>query len=511
MRRTSRPRCVSVLAASLLSGCTAGPSGTDSGAAGVADPDQLVLAWGDLHAHSAWSFDGCEYADARCAHDAEGPAAGFYEQAAAAGLDFAALTDHAEATTYAWGPDELHDEGGEAEVWPGQQAIAQAADGGPVLPVLGYEWTANIDDPAWDGPGSHRTVLLSGLSACDAWRVAGEGFPDGEHRPERGDRIYVQGDVLLERALPALHARLAAASAAEGCQPMRWLSFAHHSAYTVPQATDWSLPGNAPLGEPAVEIYSEHGSSECLDPTAEGCAWQRNDAQGYLPAGSVQAALDAGYRLGFLAGTDSHDAHPGSIADGPSHVAHWTEGVEDPEEQFGPGGLTGALLDAPLSRDALFDAIEARRTVASSGPRPELVAWAEDGGGRRYPAGATIPRDALPATLHLELGALDPAGTLLDQDVAEVWVEQLGPGGELLETQTGQGFSADWEPRGGDRYTYLRVRWKRAGGAGLDEERLWVSPWFTDAASCSSIGPRAGSIWALPTLLWVLGLRRRRR
>ncbi|RME25723.1 MAG: DUF3604 domain-containing protein, partial [Deltaproteobacteria bacterium] len=499
-----------VAAVSLLVGCAAGSDGADSGAAGAVDPEGLVLAWGDLHAHSAWSFDGCEHPDARCTHDADGPAAGFYDAAAAAGLDFAALTDHAEATTYAWGPDELHAEGGEADVWSGQQAMVRAAEGGPVLPVLGYEWTANADDSTGDGPGTHRTVLLGGLSACDAWRVAGQRFPGGEHRPERGDRVYLQDDVVVEGLLSALHARLDAAEAAEGCQAMRWLTFAHHPAYTVPQATDWSEPDNAPVGEAVVEIYSEHGSSECLDPAAEGCDWQVNDAQGYLSAGAVQAALDEGYRLGFVAGTDAHDARPGSVADGPSHVAHWREGVAAPERQFGGGGLTGVLLAAPLSRDALFDAIEARRTIATSGPRPALVAWAEDAAGGRYPVGAVIPRDRMPATLVLELGPLDAAGTLRDDEVGEVWIERIGEGGRLEEAEPGSRFSTTWDPGRRETWTYLRVRWLRAGGEGLDEERLWLSPWFTTSAGCSSAGA-GGGIVGLPLWLLVATRRRRRR
>ncbi|NOY27322.1 MAG: hypothetical protein GXP62_15755, partial [Oligoflexia bacterium] len=100
-----------------------------------------------------------------------------------------------------------------------------------------------------------------------------------------------------------------------------------------------------------MEIYSEHGSSECWDDSLEGCGWAFNTAQGYHPQGSIQAALDHGYQLGFVAGTDSHDGRPGSIEDGPSHVAHWRDGLEGgPQVQFTGGGVTGLLVTQPLDR-----------------------------------------------------------------------------------------------------------------------------------------------------------------
>ena len=41
----------------------------------------LVWVWGDLHAHSNWSYDGCEDPAALCAARGEAPAADFFQAA----------------------------------------------------------------------------------------------------------------------------------------------------------------------------------------------------------------------------------------------------------------------------------------------------------------------------------------------------------------------------------------------------------------------------------------------
>lgn len=464
------------------------------------DPAELDLAWGDLHAHSAWSYDGCEEPDQLCTHSSTLPAEAFFAAAAEAGLDFAALTDHAEADLYTWQADALHEQGGAEAVWEGQQAAVLAAEGGPVLPVLGFEWTA-LQGPEEDAPGGHRTVLLEDPAACAAYRVAGRSLPDEGWVPDQGERRFDQDPDRVVETLPAaLWASLDAAGSYQGCSPSRWVAFAHHPAYANPQEVDWGDPANTPHGEGLVELYSEHGSSECADAQGPGCAWMLNTAQAWSPDGSVHAALDRGYGLGFTAGTDGHDSRPGSLADGPSHVAHWAEG-DGPEQHFGPGGLTGVLVQGPLDRPALFDGLLARRTVATSGPRPALQVWAEGDSGTRYNPGALVPREELPLALHLELGALAPAGTLAEDQVGAVVIEQLGRGGLLLDSEDGPSFTGEWSERG---WTYLRVRWERAAGEGLDEERLWISPWFVEGA-CATAPAGGGLVLLLP----LLALRRR--
>ncbi len=66
---------------------------------------------------------------------------------------------------------------------------------------------------------------------------------------------------------------------------------------------------------------------------------------------SVRAGLDYGYRFGFTGGTDNHQAEAGN-----------------PEL----GGITGVYAES-LTREAIFDALLARRTFATSGPRMILT------------------------------------------------------------------------------------------------------------------------------------------
>ncbi len=465
----------------------------------AAEPPEGRWVWGDPHAHSGWSYDGCEDEAALCAPRGEEPATDFFVEAEASGLDFAALSDHAEAD--AWAPDGA--DGERWEVWEEQAAAVRATQGGAVLPLLGYEWTA-FRSPTRTGAsrGSHRTVLLGDDDPCVARRVSGFLFDEGEVIAPDGLAVYLQTDGEYAEEVGELWDALDAAE--ESCGPTRWISFAHHSAYSNPQETDWSVSENRPDREFLVEMASEHGSSECVDPDAEGCDWRRNDVQGYTPDGSVQAALDRGFVLGFVGGTDSHDARPGSLDDGPGPVGHLDDGV--PRVQFASGAITGAWLadGESLTTDTLFDALEARRTLVSTGPRPDLRVWAEGEDGHIWLPGEEIPRRALPVTLHLEAG--DPG-----EGYALASVERVGPGGLVEESATDGELALDWDGGPGD-WTYLRLRYD-AEDAGDGEERVWVSPWFVQGrCGCASglAGGGGAGMWASLAGVLALGLRRGR-
>ncbi len=465
-------------------------------------------AWGDLHAHSAWSYDGCEEPGLGCGPRPGGAGSDFFDNAAAVGLDFAAITDHAEADFFL--PDGAGGE--ELEVWPGQAALVVEAEGGQTIPLLGYEWTAFRGDSLDGRPrGGHRTVVLGDPSACPDYRVSGYELPQGMRDQEHGSALYLQDpDGLLAKTGPELWDALDAAG--ETCEPVRWLSFVHHPAYTLPQQTDWLLPENEPTREQLVEVYSEHGSSECWDTTREGCDFRINEGQGYYPDGSVQRALDEGFRLGFTAGTDSHDARPGSIEDGPGTVGSWKDldgdGVGDEVmEHFTAGGITGVYLPDSRDVDGLFDALEARSTIASSGPRPWLAAWVLGKGGGSFLPGEAVPADVFPADVRLQVE--EPEDGWLE-------VELVGATGEVLATGEGGSFSHRWDAEEGD-YAYLRVRYFEEGAddAEVEVDRLWISPFWVDPAEecgCSASGRSAGAT-GVSGALWVVllaAIRRRR-
>lgn len=456
---------------SLGAGCRPGgtpdrdsaPTPTDSPAPDSAtDTDTAApvgrWVWGDLHAHSRWSFDGCEVA-ADCSPLGELPAEQFLVQAAAEGLDFVALTDHAEVSTFF--PEGL--DGPAHDIWAGQQAVL-AQDHG-VLGVLGYEWTWQTTLERDGHPvGGHRTVLLSDPAACGQARVRADNPVSGTIQVESDGTWYDQGGVVTAPSPAALWAALDAAS--DACGDLRWLSFAHHTAVRSPQPTDWRLPDNTPVHERLVEIYSEHGSGECVDLDAPGCGWRVNPAVAHVPDGAVQTALALGHRLGFLAGTDPHDARPGSLADGPGPVGYWNQitGSPDPLAGFAPGGLSAVWVRGALTADSLFDGLEARATLATSGPRPEtLVLGLQDAAGNDWPPGAAVVASDGPFTVIV--GGLDAA-------LASVSAGGLTTRGDVTVDQD---LRFSWDPAPGD-WLYLRLR----VGAGDAEERLWASPWWAD-------------------------------
>ncbi|MBB30928.1 MAG: hypothetical protein CME25_18720 [Gemmatimonadetes bacterium] len=124
----------------------------------------------------------------------------------------------------------------------------------------------------------------------------------------------------------------------------------HHIGYE--KGVDWNLFD--PLLSPIVEIYSEHGCSE----RDSGPHPMIGHSGG--PAGSrftAQHGLAEGKRFGFSAGTDNHDGYPGGY------------GL----------GLTGVRAGGN-TREAIWEAIQNRRSLAVTGDRIDADLWAQEGG-----------------------------------------------------------------------------------------------------------------------------------
>jgi hypothetical protein len=135
----------------------------------------------------------------------------------------------------------------------------------------------------------------------------------------------------------------------------------HHVAYKCgARGLDWNAVDHGLT--PLVEIFSEHGSS-----------WDRHDIWpmlghsmgGITASQSVRQQLISGRHFGFTAGTDTHYGHPGCYGE----------------------GLTG-ILATELTREAVFTALQHRRTIAVTGDRIGL--WVQSQG--------SGPGDILPAT-----------------------------------------------------------------------------------------------------------------
>lgn len=138
------------------------------------------------------------------------------------------------------------------------------------------------------------------------------------------------------------------------------LTFAHHSA-GGPVSTNWRYRPPPEL-EPVTEITSVHGSSEALDTPGR--------IYNPIPGNFVRDALAHGYRFGFIGSGDSHDGHPGL-----SQIA-------------APAGLGGlaAIQSETLGREALLEALRARRVYATNGPRIYLNVTLDG-----HPMGSVLP------------------------------------------------------------------------------------------------------------------------
>lgn len=111
-------------------------------------------------------------------------------------------------------------------------------------------------------------------------------------------------------------------------------------------ATDWKYYDPREL---LVEIYSTWGRTEF----SGNKGWDKPDN----PGTGVQAGLDYGYRMGIIGGGDSHDSmigrcYPGSPAKNLNYRS----------------GLMGVFA-AELTRNAVFEALQKRRTFATTGER----------------------------------------------------------------------------------------------------------------------------------------------
>jgi hypothetical protein len=110
---------------------------------------------------------------------------------------------------------------------------------------------------------------------------------------------------------------------------------------------------------PLVEIVSMHGCAECDDSPIPYL-----HTMGPLhSANTMRAGLAAGRHFGVIGSTDNHSAHPGDYGHG--RVGVWAEA---------------------LTRDAIWDALEQRRTYAISGDKIELAFTIND-----QPMGARLP------------------------------------------------------------------------------------------------------------------------
>jgi hypothetical protein len=215
--------------------------------------------------------------------------------------------------------------------------------------------------------------------------------------------------------------------------------------------TDWAA--HDPRFQRLVEITQLRGSFERDVPDGRDVVLGGRGS-------SAQDALAQGLRVGFVGGTDNHRGMPGSRLDNMGGV--------DPRE-FRTGGVT-AVWAPDLTREALFDALHARRTYATTTARILVDFRVNDA-----PLGSEItrPADGRVRIRAAAIGTAPLAAIEIVRNNAAVYRHE--PRGaqaaafeweDTLDSAAREGEAALPE---GSRYYYLRLRQQ-------DGERAWASP-----------------------------------
>lgn len=383
----------------------------------VTDPKAILeeayagqfLYWGDLHCHvREWRRD----------RNSSGPlgAPGPWtlDEVYAFGrdetqLDFVAVTDHDSHIS----DSEWQDTIDSAGRWnqPGR-----------FVSFLGYEWAQPAGAP--NGVHGHRNVI---------------------YRRARGPLLC--GDApdtdTPEKLWRALREQV----------PVEDLILIPHHPLRASSGQSWDLDHYDPQLERLVEIYSLWGSSEepghpfQIDYLADRSPTGRGEAPGH----SVQDALVRGYRLGLVAGSESHDGRPGNPRfHGP---------YECGRSLCYRGGIQGTFA-AQLTRDSLFDGFRARCCYATTGVKMAL----------RFALNGQPMGSELPSAERREL-AVEVRGTA---SLARV---EIVRGGAEVHSETPQDAQASFiwlDERPADKSDWYYVRVTQVDGNMAWSSPIWV-------------------------------------
>jgi len=188
---------------------------------------------------------------------------------------------------------------------------------------------------------------------------------------------------------------------------------------------------------PVVEITSVHGVSERIG--------HPQSIDSPVESGMVQSALARGYRLGIIGSGDTHDGHPGmkSISGGVS-------------------GLAG-IYARELSREAIFEALRARRVYATTGCRSIL----------RFHMSKTN-MGGIAKLSKTDQSRQFTVNVLADSPIAEITIVKNN---QNIASKSGDGVFMTWqwsdtEPAKSGDYYYVRI--KQANNQWIYSSPIWI-------------------------------------
>jgi len=348
--------------------------------------DGLKLFWGDLHGQSQYhGWNPQERVGISCNTPEE-----CYRYARdIAGLDFCAITDSRSIGNDIW-QDTV-------------EAALRMNDPGRFVTFQGSE--------VGDNDHGHRNLIFAG---------------DDPEPPIVSEKVGTRADLLEELATPNVQKRY--------CGRDDVILIPHHTKMWL----SWDCY-DAQL-EPVLEIYSIWGSGEKRGTDL----WGLREV-----TGGAQEAWARGYKIGVIAGSDTHAGLPGrSIADSDrdDFLPH-------------PAGLA-AVWGSELTRKGIFEALKARRCYGTTGVRIILETFIDDN-----PMGSEIPWPQRSKARDLNVNVwgtdeLDTVTVVKNNDDVHTFIPRSDQAQLVWEDRT--------EAQGGDYY-YVRVIQR-------DGNRAWSSP-----------------------------------
>lgn len=377
--------------------------------------------YGDMHAHTGASNDGCssDFGPTANRRTACGAFADVDDIAIANGLDWVVFSDHTN------GNKAISDAAGGDGYWRDTVDKAFAVSTSTFLAFPGAEIAVTVS------PGSvtkgHKTLVFFGSETELTSVTRNDASPTGTTSTD------VSGCNIINTWMGGLNTSYGPS-----------LLFPHHIGATSPMATVWGCMQTT--YEVGVETYSHWGGSRTWQSTS--LPWSDYDPIKYADgttkttkSGVLQFGLytQPTYRVGILSGTDNHDTEPGKVCK--------ASATTNPKYM---GGVTVAMLDetATFDRDTMYEAFLDGRVYMTTGPHIpiKMTVWDSTGTTELGKLGNEIDIPGSTSVMvKIEVPTGSGGGTNWADDVASVEIIQKGATNvaetptTLTETSPGSG------------------------------------------------------------------------